>query len=97
MQFFSFRIPQAGRQSEGWTLTDSRFLRRHSSRMLEVPVSASLEVGDGHSPLVRFAGTFWRFKIYGFCPSTFVNGQSVKILGIQGNRLLIEMEKCDEK
>jgi membrane protein implicated in regulation of membrane protease activity len=95
MQFLNFLIPQTRRQSQDQTLLDSRLLVEHSSRILSVPVQATLDVGDGHSPLVKFAGTFWRFKLCGLRPSTFEDGQSVRILGIQGNCLLIELEECD--
>jgi hypothetical protein len=97
MQFLNFLLPPEMWRSQDQTLVNSGLFVELSSRMLAIPIQATIDVGDGCSPLVKFAGTFWRFKLCGLLPSTFVDGQPVKILGIQGNCLLIEMEACDGK
>lgn len=61
-------------------------------RLLSTPISATMDVQPGSPPLVKFAGTFWRFRVRGSEPSTFIDGQVVKIVGRQGNCLLIELE-----
>lgn len=65
-------------------------------RLLSTLDLATMDVRQGSPPLVKFAGTFWRFRVYGAKPSTFVDGQMVKILGRQGNCLLIELEASND-
>ncbi|NJR59415.1 MAG: hypothetical protein HC769_11520 [Cyanobacteria bacterium CRU_2_1] len=65
-------------------------------RLLPTPILARMDVPPGSPPLVKFAGTFWRFRVYGSEPCTFVDGQMVKILGRQGNCLLIELETSND-
>lgn len=57
---------------------------------------AKMDVQQGFPPLVKFAGTFWRFRVYEPKPCKFVDGQIVKIVGRQGNRLLIKPETSND-
>jgi hypothetical protein len=59
--------------------------------MLEVPATGSLEISDRYPPHVKYAGTFWRFKICGSPPGTLTHRQRVTIIGRQGNCLLIQI------
>jgi hypothetical protein len=61
-------------------------------KLFSTPCRGSMKVQQGASPLVKFAGTLWRFRVYGSQSFRFVDGQMVKILGRQGNCLLIEPE-----
>lgn len=61
-------------------------------RMLETPVTGSIEIFDRYPPRVRYAGTLWRYKVCGRpLLSPFTHKQPVTIIGRQGNCLLIEV------
>lgn len=59
--------------------------------LFPTPSLAEMDVQQGSPPLVKFVGTFWRFRVYDPKPCKFVDGQMVKVVGRQGNRLLIEL------
>lgn len=65
------------------------------------PVPAILAIETGYPPLVRYAGTLWRFRCAGVdphhLPHPLTDGQLIKIVGRQGNTLFIELETSDDQ
>lgn len=65
-------------------------------KLFSTPATARMDVQQGDPCLVKFAGTFWRFRVNGSRPCKFVDGQAVKVVGRQGNHLLIELETSND-
>ncbi|MBE9178505.1 hypothetical protein IQ268_08020 [Oculatella sp. LEGE 06141] len=61
-------------------------------KLFSTPCLAIMDVQQGSPLMVKFAGTYWHFQFYGAEPTPLVDGQRVKVLGRQGNCLLIELE-----
>jgi hypothetical protein len=64
------------------------------SRTFKKPVLGTVDLLEGHAPLVRYAGTLWRCRLKSsrFESLPLTHGQLVKITGRQSNCLLIEIE-----
>jgi len=62
-----------------------------SPKMLDVPVTGSVEIHDRYPPRIKYAGTLWRFRICGNSTTPLTHRQLVTIVGRQGNSLLIKI------
>lgn len=60
-------------------------------KMLDIPVTGSVEICDRYPPRIKYAGTLWRFRILGAAPTPLTHRQLVTIVGRQGNSLLIKI------
>lgn len=96
MKFLDQLFSAKSQPSKKTGLAHDRRFANFPIRMFPTPTSGRMDVRQGFPPLVKFAGTFWHFRVHGRRPSTFIDGQRVKILGRQGNCLLIELETSND-
>jgi hypothetical protein len=92
MKFLDLVFPFRNQPSQTPQVDYERLFAPAPPRLFSSPILGTMGVKEGSPPLVKFAGTLWRFRVCRAELHTFVDGQVVKILGRQGNRLLIEPE-----
>lgn len=74
---------------------NDRFLAKFPIQRFEQPILGIVEVKAGYAPCVRYAGTLWRFKCEELDTPDVADQQLVKIIGRQGNSLIVELEAID--
>jgi hypothetical protein len=62
-----------------------------SPQMFHDPMPGSIEIYGNYPPCVRFEGSLWHFRVCGSGDTSLTNGQSIKVIGLHGNCLLVEV------